>query len=245
MMRRIYRFYLQSLFYVAVVLFGLGSLFYNGVCLIVYYLPGHQKLLRFHHTAQAALLQFFLWLIDHCNLCKITHFSRETPGLTEPSVIIANHTGLMDAIILSLFFPNAACVYKSKLDRNVGFSHILRLGGHLRNDEGVDLIRKGASVLREGRPVIVFPEGTRNQESDDISFKKGFALMAARAEVPVTLFVIHNPAHAFSREMSIRAPQLPFHLSFQYLGQKKIQAGESIDRFVSRVEETYEKVFSE
>ena len=69
----------------------------------------------------------------------------------------------MDAVIMNTFFPASACVFKSKLTRNPCVSHILKSGGHLNNDEGIDMIRQGVDMLKTGRKVVIFPEGTRNR----------------------------------------------------------------------------------
>jgi len=105
------------------------------------------------------------------------------------------------------------------------------------------MIRKGAEIASSGRHVVIFPEGTRKQRASSFSFKKGFALMAQRAQKPVALFAIHNPIKAFSKEQGIRAPALPIHISFNYLGQVKQAKTESIEQFVNRVESIYDQTF--
>jgi len=245
MIKGIVKIYRICVFYTALSLFGFGSLFYNGFCLILSILPGNSRRLCFHQRLGAKLLRFYFWLIQKAGLCRIELPNCENLQLRQPSIVIANHTGLMDAIILNTLFPESACVFKSGLTRNPCFSHILRCGEHLSNDEGIDMIRKGVEIARSGRAVVVFPEGTRNRESSKLSFKKGFALMAKRAEVPVALFSITNPSHAFSKEMGIyKVPELPFTLKFEFITQVDFELNESIDRFVNRIEAIYHRKFS-
>ncbi|MEQ9825236.1 MAG: lysophospholipid acyltransferase family protein [Puniceicoccaceae bacterium] len=230
-------------FYTELAMFGLGTFLYNLFCLLSSLLPGCERRRSLHQRIGTRLLRFFLWMIDVSNLCKIQRPPPEVLRNVGPSVIIANHTGLMDAIVLNTLFPKAVCIFKSGLARNPIFSHVLRMGGHLRNDEGIDVIRKGAERANTQGHVIVFPEGTRNPCCTQFTFKKGFALIAQRAQLPVTLFAIHNPTHAFSKEMGIRAPELPFTLRFEVLETLGIESGESIDAFVNRVESIYQQCF--
>ena len=239
----IHRSFKLFVYYSLLSFFGLGTFLYNLICLLSYLLPGTESRRIFHQQTGVKLLRFFFWCINKTNLCHLHTPDSNTLESIEPSVIIANHTGLMDAIVINTLFPASSCVFKSKLRANPCFSHILQCGGHLCNDEGIDMIRKAADIAASGRHVVIFPEGTRKQEASSFSFKKGFALIAQRSQKPVALFAIHNPVKAFSKEQGIRAPALPIHISFDYLGQVKQDKNESIEQFVNRVESIYDQTF--
>ncbi len=65
-----------------------------------------------------------------------------------------------------------------------------RLAGYIRNDSAHGMVRCSARELRGGRPLLVFPEGTRTRRRPVNDFKGGFALIAKMARAPIqTVFI--------------------------------------------------------
>ena len=55
-----------------------------------------------------------------------------------------------------------------------------------RDGDPREVLNRAVDILKAGRPTAMFPEGTRNREDDSLGdFKKGAALVAVRAGVPV------------------------------------------------------------
>jgi 1-acyl-sn-glycerol-3-phosphate acyltransferase len=100
------------------------------------------------------------------------------------TVVVANHPTLMDAFYLLGLVPDAVCIIKHSLQRNLLLGPTLRLCGFIANEAGPDLVREAGAALAEGCNLIIFPEGTRNRGTLQ-PFKPGFALIATRFRVPV------------------------------------------------------------
>lgn len=52
-------------------------------------------------------------------------------------------------------------------------------------DENVGMLRQAARVLKEGRSLLIFPEGTRSKSNATLPFKAGALLPAYLAKVPI------------------------------------------------------------
>ena len=60
-------------------------------------------------------------------------------------------------------------------------------------------IRKTVDMLKSGRPLILFPEGTRSKDGKLQEFKRGFELIARQAGVPILPAAIHGAGAAFPK----------------------------------------------
>jgi 1-acyl-sn-glycerol-3-phosphate acyltransferase len=114
-----------------------------------------------------------------------------------PFVMIANHPTLVDVTAIVSVVGDLAVVVKPTHWRS-GVNRLLDLCGHIRGG-GDDGGRGGgvealaaASVavqalerLRDGQPVLIFPEGTRSPEDGLHPFQRGAFEIARRAQVPI------------------------------------------------------------
>ena len=100
------------------------------------------------------------------------------------TVVVANHPTLMDAFYLLGLVPDAVCIFKKSLQRNLLFGPMARLCGFLANEAGPDLVREAGAALAEGCNLVIFPEGTRSRGGLQ-PFKPGFALIATRYRRPI------------------------------------------------------------
>ena len=116
-------------------------------------------------------------------------------------VLVANHPTLIDVMLLLATFPRAACLVKRSWFSSPLIGPLLRHGGNIPGpsaEEPDDEAGPGRAVvlerivacLREGTPVLVFPEGTRSPPGGLGRFKRGAAEAALRAGVPLVPVVI-------------------------------------------------------
>src|SRR5206468_3861127 len=133
------------------------------------------------------------WL--HATRLVYVRFHGFTPDDTSgPAVYIANHPGLLDAPFILSRLPDAFCIFKPAIMRNPVLGPAALMAGYASGDNGVDLIRDVASRIDAGRSLLIFPEGTRTAANVNLNpFKPGFAVIAARARVPIRLILIHAP----------------------------------------------------
>jgi 1-acyl-sn-glycerol-3-phosphate acyltransferase len=109
----------------------------------------------------------------------------------ETVVLCANHPSAMDIWILLASLPiQFVFVAKRPLFRIPFLGWHLRRSGHIPVDresahKSFESLDKAAEQIRSGRPVVLFPEGTRNREGVLGSFKKGSFYLAIKAGVPI------------------------------------------------------------
>lgn len=107
------------------------------------------------------------------------------------AVYVTNHQGYFDIPIMltSLREPHGL-VAKKEIDRLPGIRAWMRHLHCLFVDRsspraGAQVILDGEKLLRSGRSVTIFPEGTRSRGGAMHAFKAGAFRIAARAEAPI------------------------------------------------------------
>lgn len=101
-------------------------------------------------------------------------------------LIVANHPTLIDVVFLIAFAPQANCVVKHAMFRNLLTRSVVAAAGYISNDLTADMIEGAAAALRQGQCLIMFPEGTRTGVGQPLTFHRGAANIAVRAAVSVT-----------------------------------------------------------
>ena len=95
---------------------------------------------------------------------------------------------------------------------------VVRSAGYLSNSDSDGLVDDCARDLRAGRPLIIFPEGTRTWPGEPLGFQRGAAYIALRSGAPVLPVLIDClPSTLTRREKWYQIPPRPFHLRIKVL----------------------------
>jgi 1-acyl-sn-glycerol-3-phosphate acyltransferase len=107
-------------------------------------------------------------------------------------VYCSNHQSLLDILVLGSVLPgDYKWAAKRSLMKIPFLGWHLRLAGHVPVDRSAgsraaaEVIGRFEEVLRQGKPLLVFPEGTRSEDGILHPFKNGGFYAAVRAGVPV------------------------------------------------------------
>ncbi len=101
------------------------------------------------------------------------------------SVVVANHTSLIDVVILVALLGDSVCVTKGAVGANP-FMRIIARRALVVNDGPVEVMDRASGYLAEGVNVVVFPEGTRTPaDAPEHRFRRGAAHLALRTGAPV------------------------------------------------------------
>ena len=111
----------------------------------------------------------------------------------------SNHQSLLDILVLGAELPGDLKWASKRSIMNVPFlGWHLRLAGHVPVDRkrgsraAAETIKRFKVVLEEGKPLLVFPEGTRSDDGSVKDFKNGGFYAAVRANVPVVPVAIEG-----------------------------------------------------
>lgn len=186
---------------------------------------------------------FLTWL--RVSVSWLNVFAIEFPGAQKlqtlrGTIVAPNHPSLVDAVLLLIAVPDAACIMRAGLLQNPLLGGIARMAGFITNDRGPALIREGIKNLHAGKNLLIFPEGTRTRATAVNPFKEGFALIAVKAGAPVQTILIERKGRDLSKGISLLTPaRLPIRIRIHLGDIIHPEAGESAHELSSRLEEYF------
>lgn len=161
----------------------------------------------------------------------------EELGKLRGTLIAANHPSVLDAVLLLAVMPRTVCIMRADLARSPFVGGAARLAGYVTNDSGAALIRQGVECIQRGDNLLIFPEGTRTVGGVLNRFKNGFALIAARAGVPVQTVFIGREARYLSKGVPFfSSTPLPLRYDLRLGACFQPEVGESAGELAARME---------
>ncbi|MDP8305926.1 MAG: lysophospholipid acyltransferase family protein [Candidatus Chlorobium antarcticum] len=115
-------------------------------------------------------------------------------------LVVSNHAGMADIpLLLGWMNLNLRFVAKEELGKIPLLGWALKSGGYVmikrgQNREALKSLLAAAEVIKSGRSVHIFPEGTRSETGELLPFKRGAFLVAKKADaeiLPVTIVGSH------------------------------------------------------
>ncbi len=134
--------------------------------------------------------------------CRIV--GRERLPWRGPAVIVANHLSLVDILVLYGLYRPFKWVSKAELFRVPFVGWNMTINQYVSLERGDrESIRKMWSrcleLLRQGSPLLIFPEGTRSDTGRLQAFKDGAFRLAAEARCPVVPVAISGTARSLPK----------------------------------------------
>jgi long-chain acyl-CoA synthetase len=155
----------------------------------------------------------FWYLVSRLiQVIALDRFNLHVRGIEKPPkngafIISSNHQSYLDPLILASVLPPPVFdkVFAVGTSEIFGKGFMLRLARSLRVvvvDPDANLIpamRAGAFGLRQGRPLILYPEGERSIDGTPRIFKKGAAILSVHMQVPIVPVAIEGFYDAWPR----------------------------------------------
>ena len=131
-------------------------------------------------------------------------YHRERVPRSGGLLVVCNHQSYLDPILAASpicrpFNPMA----RDSLFRNPAFSWLIRSVYAFpvkRGSADLGAIREAIRRLRDGRIVLVFPEGTRTRDGSISRLHSGMIVIAQRARVPILPMVVDGAFEAWPRK---------------------------------------------
>lgn len=129
-----------------------------------------------------------------------------------PAVFLFNHQSALDAVLmLKLVRRDMTAVGKIELKNNPVLGPLFAAAGVVfvdRSDSkaAIEALAPAVQALRQGRSLVIAPEGTRSPTPRLGRFKKGAFHMAMQAGVPIVPVVLRNVLDSFPKDATIVRP---------------------------------------
>jgi 1-acyl-sn-glycerol-3-phosphate acyltransferase len=185
-----YLSYLRSLLFTNLLIY-----FYTAVCGAVSLMG---SLFDVRGRWQHGCARVWSWLILKTSGIHVRVEGLENIETRETLIFVANHQSAMDIPILFLSLPvQFRFVAKRSLFLVPFLGWHLYRSGHIPVDRGkpheaLKSLDQAARKIREGRPVVLFPEGRRSRDGQVGAFKGGTFYLAIRAGVPIVPITLNG-----------------------------------------------------
>ncbi len=149
---------------------------------------------------------------------RVVMHGRERAETGEPRIFASNHVSWYDVLVLVAYLPRYSFVAKAELFRVPLFGAAARAVGTIPIDRdnraaAFQSYKEAGLRIRDGRSVVVFPEGTRGTSYALRPFKRGPFVLATAAGVPVVPTLLHGTREALPRgSLWLRAGRVDVHL---------------------------------
>lgn len=169
------------------------------------------------------------------------------------AILAANHLSFSDPFLISstfwyrrVFYLAAEVVMQGKLR-----SFLLRGTGCIKIDRNIsdlEAIKKSVALLKDGRCLAIFPQGTVVRGEEEVSVKSGAVLIALQAGVPIVPMYSLKRKHWYNRKrMVIADPIYPSdYVKKKIPSMKDIAAvSQALQESLGRCQELCEKLEAE
>ena len=147
-------------------------------------------------------------------------------------LILINHQSMLDIIVMEhLHNRNIAWVAKKEITDLFFFGHIIKAPRMISIDREnkagiIHLLKEAKDRLDKGRPIAMFPEGTRSDGKSMLSFRPGAKMLANRYNLKVQPIVLFNTRNIVDSKKLLATPGI---VKVVYL--EPIQADKNTDWF--------------
>lgn len=195
---------------------------------------------------------FIHWLLDHIIRVGFHLFYRYTAKGAEnipegPCIIIGNHRSGFDGVFITskMKWSIAKRTFFFAKDKHFNFklakflavrSNVILMNVNTNIRES---LQQMSEVLKQGKNVIIFPEGTRAKDKKLKHFRDAFAILSTELNVPVVPVLIKGSELATYN--SIRIPKFLSKIEIEFLPPVLPAPGETIREFRGEIETIYQQ----
>ena len=155
------------------------------------------------------ILRFIIEVVSYVILKLVFWFKaegRENIPKSGPIIFCGNHRSFMDPVIIEVFSTrHMHFMSKEELKKNpiTRFAVFIEEGIYVKRDEkDIISLKESLRILKDGRCLGIFPEGTRNGfEKNDGKVKNGASYLALKTNTVVVPIGISGKLRPFSKNI--------------------------------------------
>ena len=150
---------------------------------------------------QHACTRVWAWLILNTSGIRVRVEGLELVNPHSTAIYCVNHQSAMDIPVLYASLPvQFRFVAKRSLFNLPFMGWHMRRSGHIPVDrdrprDAIKSLKRVAQEIREGKSVVLFPEGHRSRNGQLLSFKAGSFYIAILAGVPIVPITVNGTPH--------------------------------------------------
>lgn len=161
-----------------------------------------------------SIFRFYIEMMR--SLGVLTYDVKHLDRLKDAQLVLANHPSLIDVVFLIALIPNANCVVKGKLTRNIFTRGPIKMAGYIINEENEHVIELAREAIAQNNALIVFPEGTRSVPNEPLILKRGASQIALRVPADITPVVIQSfPSTLTKQDRWYQIPKSRVHFTLE------------------------------
>ena len=228
--------YYRGAFWFCLLVFGVSCLVWSLPATLLY--PLLRRFPWSERLGQAGITHGFrwaLWVMRVTGVLRVDFSALDALRGEAGLVLAPNHPTMLDAVLLISRLPRVVCITKAALWDNPFLGGGIRLAGYVRNDVPLPMIRRAAEAVRQGRHLLIFPEGSRTQTPPIDPFHRSFGVLARATGRPVqTVLIVAESPYLSKGWPLLRPPVLP--LAFRIRLGARFQPGPEPQAFVAQLE---------
>jgi 1-acyl-sn-glycerol-3-phosphate acyltransferase len=168
-------------------------------------------------SLQHSLARIWSWLILGTSSAPLTVEGLDRLDLTQPAIYAANHSSALDIPVLYVSLP-----FQFRILAKLELFRLPFLGWHLKRSGQIPIDRTDArhslrslsaasQTVKDGMPLVVFPEGGRSTDGHIQPFLGGTFYVAIKAQAPIIPMAIIGTFEALPMNTFVIHPT-PFRL---------------------------------
>ena len=130
----------------------------------------------------------FIFLIIFKFFFRLKVIGQENIPQNGPFIIVANHSSLLDPIILGISIkPKIIFVAAAYLFEIGWLGYLLRKANSIpvQRENDIKAIKQSLKILRQGGVLGIFPEGGIDRQKNNLPIRAGAAYLATKAGAPI------------------------------------------------------------
>ena len=175
-------------------------------------------------------------------LSRLKVLGRDEIDITKPRIWVSNHESNMDIPAMFMALPvDVYFIAKKELKKIPFIGWFVGAIGMVfidRSDKGkaMDSMREAGELIKQGRNVIAFPEGTRNLDGQVKMFKRGTFIIALESDIEIVPVAIKGTRDVVaSGGIRIRPNRVKVQIGEPISGKQAGFGPDEVDKFATYI----------